>query len=233
MARAFTSADILQHADGSDSIATSPTTLALPSASTEGNGGLIVMGVLNVLTPPEQWDMSAGAGVSATSGYQLGIMCRADLPPGETSWPFTVLGSGSSYWVWVVEEWANLSFAPLGASAQTNLATNPATISTGTTGSAEPAFYVAVAAVFLTGGASSGVWPASVTWSNGFTETNVISIGTGVGAQSLQLRIARKYETDVSTGTWETTADFGATQTNKTAYACIAVFRAESYPGEA
>jgi hypothetical protein len=232
MARAFTSADIVQHADGADTLVTSPS-LALPSGSAEGSGGLIVMGALNAIASPENWDMPAGAGASAVSGFQVAIMCRADLPAGETTWPFVVVGGGSSYFVWLAEEWSNLAYAPVGADANTNLVTNPASISTGTTGSAEPAFYVAVAAVFMTGGASSGVWPSSVTWSNGFTETDVVSIGSGAGVQSFQLRVARKYETDVSTGTWETTANFGATQTNKTAYACLAVFRAESYPGEA
>jgi hypothetical protein len=223
--RAFTSADIVQHADGADAFTINPT-LALTNPSTDGSGGIIILAAQSPLTPPDQWHAAAQAGIG---GALLSIMCRADLPAGETTWPFTTL-AGSANWAWVVEEWTNLSYSPIETSASTGLSTsvtNPAAISTGTTDVFSTEYVVGVAAILLNAGAGSSAWSA-VTWSNGFTETDVVSLGTGTTNGDMQMRVARLYGTSGDAGSWETTCTFtGGTQTGKTGHGALAVFRAE------
>jgi hypothetical protein len=234
VARAFTSADVLQHNDGSNPAQIADPGVSLPSGTTEGNGGVIVIAALATLDPPEQWSTAARASTSDSAAPILAIMSRPDIPANETGWTFAGAGGSSTFWTWLAEEWTNLCSTPVWATAHTNQALSPASTSTGTTGSPDPAFYVAIAAVYLIGAATATTgWPSSVSWSNGFTETDVLTIGTGQTSTSFQLRVARKYETDPSSGPWETTATYNATQANKSSYACLAVFRAESYPGEA
>lgn len=205
----------------------------MPSATTEGRGGIVVLGAQTVITPPEQWDIVAWSGTSTSYAQLVSIMCRADLPAGETTWSFSTIDGSNGSWAWVVEEWTNLSFAPIAAdSGQTTLVVDPTSISSGSTGTTEAPYVMLVAAALLQGGSTAAVWPASASWSNGFTETDVVTLGTGQAAGDLQLRVARYYGTLGEVGPWSTTCTYPAAQTNKTAYACIAAFRAENWAGD-
>jgi hypothetical protein len=230
MPRAFTSADVVQADTGADVGATAPTISMAPTA--EGNGGIIVISAQNVLAPPSQWHTLAAAGLSDVN-VMLGIMCRADLPPGETTWVFNSVGGVSGNWTWIAEEWTNLSYAPMLGSARTNQLTSVGSISTGTTGTWDSTNYaVGIAAMWIYGasGAPAG-WP-TCTWSNGFTETDVLTIGTGSNIGDQELHVARRYGEAGDTGAWETTCTFHTTMTTKAAHACLAVLRAESLLGD-
>lgn len=225
MARAFTSADVVQSASGQVALATDPG-VALPNPAAEGNGGVIVLGSGTQAAVPDQWHLAAVGG--AGSALVLMIMCRADLPAGDQSWSFPAL-AGNVNWCWVAEEWTNLSFAPLATSARTSGALAPTSVSTGTTAAFDAPYAVGIAAVLLTtAGTGGNVWPSVSGWTNGFVQTDELAVGTGAGAAEDKLWIARYYGTAGETGPWETTATFsGAATTGKTAYSCIAVFRAE------
>jgi|SRR5829696_7067078 len=230
MVRAFTPADVVQSVPGTASLQPS-VTVSLTNPAVEGRGGLIVMAAQLQLAPPEQWHTAAGSG-SSDDIHLLKILARPDLLAGEQSWGFATDNASQATWAWIIEEWTNVSFAPLQPSARTLQTTSPAAISTGTTDTFNAPYVVGVAAVMLTGAPTGPVWPTSCTWSNGFTETEVQSVGTGQGGTDLQLRVARRYGTLNDTGGWETTATFNATQTNRLAYACLATFRSEYQLGD-
>lgn len=228
--RAFTDADLVQPPDdGTSATTTSPSGLALAAGSTEGNAGILVLGAQTQIVSPDFWHIAAQSGTSAAA-VQLAVLCRADLFAGETTWPFVAVGGSPATWAWSAQEWTNVSFAAFEtASPAGTLATNPASISTGTTGPFTTEYVMGVAAVLVQGSATSTVWSAG-TWSNGFTETDVMSAGTGQNALDLQLRVARLYSGQNDAGSWESTFTFsGGAQTGKVAYACLAVFRAESW----
>jgi hypothetical protein len=245
MPRAFTSADILQSVPDTAAVVVDPG-VDLPFQVGAGRGGIIVMGGATILDKPSQWHYAVSAGTNDPKPAQLAIMCRADLPGGEQSWPFSAFLGASTNWAWVVEEWANLSFAPLVTAARTPNTSGTfqgASISTGTTGTWDAGTYVVgIAAVLLLNGNNQGsVWPSSVSWSNGFVETDVLSIGnnsdwgaagSGPNWNDLQLRVARRYGTAGETGPWETTASFTGAMTNKNEFAALAIFRAESHVGD-
>jgi hypothetical protein len=128
MVRAFTAADILQHDDDNGSTLLADPGISFPNPATEGSGGIIVMGVTFATNPPEQWHRVAGSGTSMDNP-NLAMMCRAGLPAGDQSWPFSVIGGSTAFWIWIAEEWANLSFAPL-AAAPAQVAWPPACSST-------------------------------------------------------------------------------------------------------
>lgn len=195
--------------------------LASGDSTTEGNAGIIVLGAQTLINPPAEWDMVVSAG---TGGPTLAIMCRAYIPGGESSWPFTPI-SGGPNWTWLAEEWANVSSVPEETSASNTGASAPASYSTGTTGTFTSQFVAGVATVQIlaTGGSA---WP-SVSWSNGFVETDVVSVGDGTVNGHLQLRVARLYGAENETGPWETTATFTGSMTSKTVNGCLAVFRAQ------
>lgn len=227
MARAFTAGDVVQSATAQLE-ATSTPNVALSGPAVEGRAGMIVMGAQSLINAPEQWHTAAAAG---TGGTTLAVMCRPDLLDGEQAWTFTPTG-GSPRWCWLAEEWASTSYAALSAlGASTSGAVAPASISTGTTGTADAPYVACVAAVQIlsTGGSA---WP-TVGWSNSFTETDVLSVGGGTANGDLQLRVARYYGTLDETGGWETTATFTGSMASKTVHAAIAAFRAENYEGEA
>lgn len=227
MARDFIPEDVIQSASA-ELAATSTPNVAFTDPAAEGHAGVVVMGAQSLIDAPEQWDMFATAG---TGGTTLAIMCRADLPPADQAWDFVPTG-GTPRWTWLAEEWVNVSYAPRAAdSASTSGQLAPASISTGTTGTTEAPYVACLAAVQIlaTGGSA---WP-SVSWSNGFTETDVLEVGDGTVNGDIQLRVARYYGTAGETGGWETTATFTGSMTSKTVHACIAVLRAQSYEGEA
>jgi hypothetical protein len=232
MVRAFSTADVLQHNTGAVGGQTDPTaTVALPNPAIGGNSGLIIMGAQTFLAPPEQWHMAAGAGAADTS-VQMGVMIRPDLPSGDQSWGFATSSGAAANWLWVVEEWTNISYAPLHGSARTHTSVGAASISTGTTPSFTAPYVVGIAVVFMQGGTNAAVW-SPVTWSNSFTETDVVSIGTGQASGDFQLRVARRYGTLDEAGPWETTCTFtNGADSGKVFYACLAVFRAEYHEGE-
>lgn len=235
MVRAFTAADVVQHATGTyDPPAIDlPATVSLPGTTSEGTGGLIVMGAMSAVDPPNQWHQVSWAGNVETSPL-MSVMVRADFLAGEQSWEFMPSpGSGPS-WAWVVEEWTNLSYAPLLAQSHTNLVSGPASLSTGTTPTWSAPYAVGIAAITIIGGVNAQVW-SPVTWSNSFTETDVVTLGAGntSGADNLQLRVARRYGTLDETGGWETTITFtNGADAGKVCYACLAVLRAENKQGD-
>lgn len=233
MGRAFTSGDVVQTSGGATTgVAVANPSTALPNPASEGNGGFIVVCAQSIIDPPEQWHRVAASGAPVTQP-QLGIMCRADLPAGDQSWFFQVAAGFTTYWTWLTEEWTNLSNAPLLAASSATAAQGVSSISTGSTGSWDAPYAVGIAAVGLIVGNTEGLaWP-TVSWSNGFTETDVFTRGTGTTMSDMQLRVARQYGTLGDTGSWETTATFTGSMGTKNVYACLAAFRAESYPGEA
>lgn len=231
MPRAFTPADVIQaNANTAISVTAPPISL---SPTVEGHCGIMVLAAHQALNPPEQWDDVTGASIDDTT-KMVAILCRADLPAGETTWPFSSI-AGAVNWVWVAEEWANVSFAPILGWARTNQLASVSSISTGTTDSWSSTDYavgLAVMWIYGSAGATAG-WP-TVTWSNNFIETDVLTIGDGTALGDMQLRVARRYGTAGETGPWETTCTFtDGTQTSKAAHACLAVFRAEYFVGEA
>jgi hypothetical protein len=224
VARAFTSADVVQHNPGSDA-ASSASTSGLVSPSSEGTGGILIIGATNQVSPPDQWHYAAQTGIATYGGTLVAVLSRADLAPGEQSWPLSV-AAGTPNGVWVAEEWTNLSYEPVETSAGSGLLSAPATAPTGSTGVFTAEYVVGIAALLVFGGGSIAF--SGVTWSNSFVETDVVTIGTGTTAADTQLRVARRYGTQFDTGPWDTTATFtGGTQTGKTAYVCLAVLRAE------
>jgi hypothetical protein len=239
MPRTFTAADIIQGADGQPG-ALDVVTVSLPAPAIEGNGGIIVMGAQTDISPPRQWHPASRAGFTAGS-HQVAIMCRPYLQAGEQSWDFQTNSSdpvnpgGVAFWLWRVEEWsANLSpAAVLGDAATFNATPSLASISTGTTEAWDPAeCAVGIAAVLMLGNAGGAVFPTVGSWSNGFTETDMLTEGTGSQGDDLRLWVARKYGDPGDTGAWETTATFSGTVTGKTPMAALAVFRAAYYEGE-
>lgn len=231
MPRAFTSADVVQ-SDARTAVAvTSPPISFAPTV--EGRCGVAVIAAHQALNAPEQWDDVTGSSIDDVT-KMVAIMCRADIPADETTWQFSSV-AGAVNWVWVAEEWSNVSFAPIVGRARTNQLTSVSSISTGTTESwAAEEFVKGLAVMWIYGGAAATAgWP-TVSWSNGFTETNVLTIGGGTALGDMELHVARRYGTAGETGPWETTATFtDGVHTNKAAHACLAVFRAESFVGEA
>lgn len=224
MARAFTSADVLQQNTGAQAATATPTP-ALSNPATGGNSGVLIAGATTQLNPPEQFHYGAQTGIATYGGTLVAVLIRPDLNDGEQSWTLTP-PSGTPNWCWIAEEWTNL--APTGeeASAGSGLLSAPATAPTGSTAAFDAEYVVGVAALLVFGGGSIAF--STVSWSNSFVETDVVTIGTGLTAADTQLRVARRYGTQNDTGPWSTTATFtGGTQTGKTAYACLAVLRAE------
>lgn len=231
MPRAFTSADVVQHNEGATTALIDPG-VGLTSPAVGGNGGVLAIFVAQVLAPPAQWHMVA-SGTAAPGTPLLGIMCRADLPEGDQSWAFQAVSGTGTGWAWVAEEWTNLSYAPLLGGTETVGLLSATFRSTGTTGTWDAPYAVGIAACGMLSGTGSAVWPTTPpTWSNGFVETDVVSAGTGATNGDVMIRVARRYGDLGDTGGWETTCTFGAAQTGRTVYACMAAFRAESLLGD-
>lgn len=229
MTRAFTSADVVQSNSGQ--VFQIDPGVALSNPAGEGNCGLVVVAAGTEIISPEQWHVAASSG-AASNSIQVGVMCRPDLPPADQTWAFANIGAQNTNWVWLAEEWTNVSFAPMQGSAQTTTVTAPASISSGTTASFDAPYVVGIAATFVQSNAATAFgWP-TVAFSNGFTETNSLQMGDGTGGFDLRLWVARRYGTLNDTGPWSTTTTFTGDMTSKVAGACLAVFRAENYAGE-
>lgn len=229
MARAFTSADIVQ-VDSGTTVSSADAGIGLPAGSTEGTCGIAVVGVIVNLGPPERWHFAAASGITAAA-QQFGIFCRADLPAGESSWAFGTANGSLATWLWLAEEWTNVSFAPVaGTSGILTAPLGATSFTAGPTGSFEGSPYVVgIAAVFIQSSAlSDATWP-SVSWSDSFVETDVISLGDGLGTNDLQLRVARRYATTVDAGPWTTTATYTGSMAGKRSFGGLAAFRAENY----
>jgi hypothetical protein len=234
MPRAFTAADVVQSNSGNIPIASAVIDpgVGLTSPAAEGNSGIaVVYAGGSGGDPPEQWDMVADGGQAAL--WVVGIGCRVCLAASEQDWEFRAFGGLATSWAWVAEEWTNISFAPLLGTAGVDTAANPASMTLGPTASWDATDYaVGIAAVLISNGTAGGsVWP-SVSWSDGFVETDVLTQGTGAAVADHQLRIARRYGTDAETGAWQTTATFTGAMTNKSGFGALAVFRAEYREGE-
>jgi len=236
MARAFTSDDTVQSVPGSDTATTtvSPTL----SATRDGSGGIIIMGALATIGSPPNWHFAGWGASVAYSSRLVAVMCRADLPAGETTWPFVVSdGSTLASWVWVAEEWTNLSYAPLASqSTGTGLTGSPTALTAGPSDTFTAEYVVGIAALMVGGSAGATSPFSTVTWSSGWTETDVVTVGTGQNpvTADIQLRVARRYGTQDETGPWSVTATFdGGTQTGKTSGLCMAVLRAENFDSDA
>jgi hypothetical protein len=221
MARAFTPADVVQHDSGTTPTSVPNVTASLPNPATEGNGGIMIVGFNAPATPPENWHIAA-----TPAGTQTCIMCRADLAAGDQSWVFDSSGADTTF-MWIAEEWTNLSYCPLAASSGfTTTLSAPTSISAGTTGSFDAPYVQGLAFVFVTNVSGTAAWP-TVAWDNSFAGTDEIAIGDGTGTLHIKLYVARRTGTLNETGPWSTTATFTGSMTGKTAQGAIAVFRAE------
>jgi hypothetical protein len=232
MPRAFSDDDIVQSTPGSVFQSGAPISVTLGSATTAGHAGIIVLTCQNIMNPPEQWHLMAQSGAGGQASPQGGIACRVDLPAGETSWSFSPM-SGSPGWAWVVQEWTNVSFAPIAATPAGNWAAGgSASYSTGSTGEFSGLYVMAIAYLGIN---STGTTPFSAgSWSNGFVEQHVVETGDGTTAADLQLRVARRYGTPSDSGPWESTFTFtnGADATKSALSVGMAVFRAENHAGD-
>lgn len=230
MPRAFTSADVVQANPGSAAaqITVNP---ALTNPAVEGRCGLLMMAAGGPINPPELWHTAAGAGAPGTK--QVGVFCRAHLADQEQSWQLSHIATGTN-WVWLIEEWKNVSYAALadlGSGSAAGVG-GVASLSSGNTGTFDDPYVVGIAVAAIINGSGTSPWSA-VNWSNSFVETDVVNVGDGTAAGDIQLRVARRYGTFNETGPWETTATWtGGAQTNKTQYVALAVFRAENYAGD-
>ena len=216
--RAFNDSDLIQSNSGTATLVSS-TNATVPASTVEGNAGIICMFAQTPIAPPNQWDT-----VAFTSFTQIAIMCRADLPSGETSWPFSTASGGPANWGWTSGEWSNVASAPLETSVGTTGTGGASSISTGTTAAFNTRYVMGIAAFGISGTGGSA-WP-SVSYSNGFTETDSVQVGTGTANGDMLLKVARLYGSDSDPGPWSCTATFTGSMTSKTPFAVLAVFRA-------
>lgn len=232
MPRAFTTADVVQHTTGQISVLADPG-VALPNPVVEGNCGVLVIVGATQLDSPANWHILARSGTASTIAVQLGIMCRADLPAGEQSWPIQALAGTATNFAWVAEEWTNVSYAPLQGFVNAAGAGGVSSLATGSTGSFDAPYVAGIAAAAVIDGPGTGAaWPTA-SFSNSFTITDTLQVGTGAASNDLKLWVARRYGTLNDTGPWDTTVTFTGTMTSRSAYGCLAVLRAENYVGEA
>lgn len=237
MPRAFSSGDVVQHSANALNAADPGVSVANPT--TEGNSGVIMMMVASLLASPEQWDIVASSGPVANSP-QAGVMCRACTLSGEQTWAFSSTSGLATNFAWVAEEWTNLSFAPLLSMPTDQTGVQPPANLTaiGPSGTWDATEYaVGIAIVGLISAATDGItWP-TVAWSGGFTETDVLAVGTGDTANDVKLHVARRYGTAGETGPWTAgvtlAGGWADATTNKTAYSALAIFRAAHFVGEA
>lgn len=217
--RPFSDADLIQSATGTDTLVTS-TSVTVPAGTAEGNTGIICMFAQTPIAAPAQWDIVA----SASTGI-LAVMCRGDLPAGESSWPFATASGSIANWTWTSGEWANAASAPLETAVAVTGANGASSVSTGNTGTFDAEYVMGIAAfgIFSAGGSA---WP-SVSYSAGFTQADTVQVGTGTATGDMFLAVARQYGTDSDAGPWSCTATFTGSMTSKTPYAALAVFRAE------
>src|SRR5215208_694786 len=111
MARAFTPADVVQANNGTSTGLTDPG-IALGNAISPGGSGVMMLLAGEAIATPAQWDVPAESGFLA-GNPQLAIACRACVLDGEQSWPMAFNSGSTGPWIWFVEEWANLSYAPI------------------------------------------------------------------------------------------------------------------------
>jgi hypothetical protein len=240
MPRAFIPSDVLQSTTGFSPATTATPGVSLPNPATEGSAGFVVIGSQGQVTPPWEWHEAALSGISAGVN-ELAILIRPDLEDQEQSWVFnagaapvpTGVSGSSAFWAWLVEEWANVSYAPMqGSASAVNSTGGVSSLSIGPTGSFTAQYVIGVAAVMILGSASSTAWPTGASWSGGFTETDVVSEGTGTTANDIQLRIARQYGTLNDAGPWSTTCTFTGSMTGLTPWGAMAVFQAEDFDSD-
>ena len=215
--RAFSDGDLVQ-SNGGAAFAVISQDLTVPAGTAEGNTGIIVAGVQSLIITPEQWDVAA-----ISNSQLLQVLCRADLPAGESSW--TLTGQANESWAWTVGEWANVASAPVETTAVASIASAPASLSTGSTGAFSTQFVMGIAA-FCVQSAGGPVW-AAVSYDNGFTETDSQQTGDGTTLGDVLLKVARRYGTDSDTGPWSCTATFTGSMASKSVDAMLAVFRAQ------
>jgi hypothetical protein len=215
--RAFSDDDLIQSNAGS-AVLVSSQDLTVPAGTSEGTSGIIVAGVQLPIVTPDQWHVAA-----STSGGLLQMLCRADLPAGESSWTLTAVTTCN--WAWTVAEWGNIAFAPI-ESTTANLGTGGASsVSTGSTGAFTTQFVMGIAGFVITS-AGGAAWP-SVSYDNSFTETDSQQSGTGTANGDILLKVARRYGTDSDAGPWSCTATFTGSMASKTPMGAMVVFRAE------
>jgi hypothetical protein len=207
MARAFTDADLLQSPAGGTSAGATGVTVTLPSGATEGSCGVIFLHTEAPADPPSEWDNR----FSEASG-RTAVMFRPHLMANESSWMFDWHAAAAT-WAWKAQEWANVAWkGPAGVAIAPAGGLAPTSVATGDTGTWAEEYVIGLLVVSLynpTGG--SATWPTA-SFSNSFTETDMVSVGSGTGAGNIGLWAARRYGTQNETGPWSCTASFtGAT----------------------
>ena len=214
--RPFSDDDQVQANAGSATFVTSQA-LTVPAGTSEGNNGIIVAGVQLPIISPAQWHPT----VALPSGL-LQVLCRADLPAGESSW--TLAAVTNCNWAWTAAEWANGSSAPVEATTTATGTTGLSSLSTGTTATFTTQYVMGIAAFLMTssGGAA---WP-SFSYDNSFTETDSQQSGDGTANGDLLLKVTRRYGTDSEAGPWSCTATFTGSTATKIPFAALVVFRA-------
>lgn len=241
MVRAFTPADVTHHNEATV-LATESPAVGFTRGAVEGRGGIVVLGAQSTLNAPFQWDPAVFSGFGAGANMLL-IMSRPWLLDAEQTWTFKASGTAiaesdtgvTANWCWIAEEWDNLALVGPHASASNPDATyGKMACSTGTTAALTADYVVGIAAVMVQASdIGSAGFATSASWSNSFTETDVLTIGAGTSSQHIQLRVARRYGTLGETGPWETTCTFaGSTMANMASFGALAVFEAARLVGD-
>jgi hypothetical protein len=236
VARGFTDADLIQFNTGSLPGTTVTATVALPAPTVEGSTVLIHLRNFTASPLQDLWSTA----VAENSIPALSVLYRADVAAGEQSWDLILnpssppASAGSSFWLFRVEEWANIASLPLvSSSAAADLSPAASTLSTGSTSSFTGEEYVIAFALFsfYKAVADSQVWPTITGLTNGFSVVDTIDFGngtetTGSGNLGGRLIVTRAYGTQNQDGPVETTATFSGALTNINAQAALAVLRA-------
>jgi hypothetical protein len=237
MARAFTDADLVQPpVTGALPGTTVTCTVALGNPTTEGSTVLVHVRNFTFSPLQDQWSTV----VVENSIPALSILARVDVAAGEQSWdlilnpPSPPASAGSSFWLFRVEEWANIASTPVvSTSASADLSPTASTLSTGNTSSFTGEAYVMAFALFSFYKAvgDSQPWPTISNLTNGFNVIDTIDYGNGTetpgsGALGGRLIVTRMYGTADQDGPVETTATFSGALTNINTQSALAVFRA-------
>ena len=192
-------------------------TATLPNATQDSSTLMLWIGMntgtvnLPAVDPPWYVDVSASS--------KLWVMRRDNQPSGESSW--TLSSAFSVRWAWYVEEWASWSTInqPDATASQiiSHVGTQANSVSpVGTAPSADIPDFAGLAVFNATGGAGVGIFPAR-SYSAGWSEVNVTTIGTGTAGTDHQLIVAETYPGVTGsidcTLTWDTSN--GGTYTDK------------------
>jgi hypothetical protein len=231
---------LIQSNSGTVDPAANSVTPALPNATQDGSMLLLVFAsssgtptLSGLFTADPPWFLDANVGGS------VWMFRRQDQPAGESSWPISA--SSSTRWSWYIEEWAGMSSVSQpdsqctagagGTGGGTFVGTIGSqtnnTVGAGTQCTTDVTDYRALS-VYRAGGGSA-IYPVGRSYSAGWSELAVLTIGDGSHLTDFQLMLADAYPgttgTLDNTLTWDITG--GGTYAEKTVNAYVAAYQPE------